>query len=33
MLNLNLPALCDFSLAKICNAVCDFCGFARLGQR
>jgi len=33
MLNLNLLALCDFSITNVCNAACDFCGFARLGQR
>jgi len=32
MLNLNVPALCDFSITNVCNAACDF-GFARLGQR
>jgi MoaA/NifB/PqqE/SkfB family radical SAM enzyme len=26
---LNLPAVCDFSITNICNAACDFCGFAR----
>ena len=29
MLNLNLPAVCDFSITNVCNAACDFCGFAR----
>jgi MoaA/NifB/PqqE/SkfB family radical SAM enzyme len=26
---LELPAVCDFSITNICNAACDFCGFAR----
>jgi MoaA/NifB/PqqE/SkfB family radical SAM enzyme len=26
---LDLPAVCDFSITNICNAACDFCGFAR----
>jgi MoaA/NifB/PqqE/SkfB family radical SAM enzyme len=29
MLNLNLPAVCDVSVTNVCNAACDFCGFAR----
>jgi MoaA/NifB/PqqE/SkfB family radical SAM enzyme len=28
-MNLNLPAVCDFSITNVCNAACDFCGFAR----
>jgi MoaA/NifB/PqqE/SkfB family radical SAM enzyme len=24
-----LPAVCDFSVTNVCNAACDFCGFAR----
>ncbi|MGH7154333.1 MAG: radical SAM protein, partial [Acetobacteraceae bacterium] len=24
-----LPAVCDFSITNVCNAACDFCGFAR----
>src|SRR5215469_8733592 len=24
-----LPAVCDVSVTNICNAACDFCGFAR----
>jgi hypothetical protein len=24
-----LPAICDFSITNVCNAACDFCGFAR----
>ncbi|MBV9687690.1 MAG: radical SAM protein [Alphaproteobacteria bacterium] len=24
-----LPAVCDFSITNLCNAACDFCGFAR----
>ncbi|MBV9374898.1 MAG: radical SAM protein [Alphaproteobacteria bacterium] len=26
---LALPAVCDFSITNVCNAACDFCGFAR----
>jgi MoaA/NifB/PqqE/SkfB family radical SAM enzyme len=26
---LDLPAVCDFSITNVCNAACDFCGFAR----
>jgi hypothetical protein len=33
MLNLDLPALCDFSITNVCNAACGFCGFTGLGQR
>jgi len=33
MLDLNLPALCDFSIITICNTACDFCGLARAWQR
>jgi len=29
MLNLELPAVCDVSVTNVCNAACDFCGFAR----
>jgi MoaA/NifB/PqqE/SkfB family radical SAM enzyme len=29
MLDLKLPAVCDFSITNVCNAACDFCGFAR----
>src|SRR5215510_13844413 len=29
MRNLELPAVCDFSVTNVCNAACDFCGFAR----
>jgi Radical SAM superfamily len=29
MLDLRLPAVCDFSVTNVCNAACDFCGFAR----
>jgi MoaA/NifB/PqqE/SkfB family radical SAM enzyme len=29
MLDLKLPAVCDFSVTNVCNAACDFCGFAR----
>ncbi|MBV8337055.1 MAG: radical SAM protein [Alphaproteobacteria bacterium] len=29
MPTLELPAVCDFSITNICNAACDFCGFAR----
>jgi MoaA/NifB/PqqE/SkfB family radical SAM enzyme len=32
-----LPAICDVSVTNVCNAACDFCGFARdknlVGQR
>jgi MoaA/NifB/PqqE/SkfB family radical SAM enzyme len=28
-LDLTLPAVCDFSVTNVCNAACDFCGFAR----
>jgi MoaA/NifB/PqqE/SkfB family radical SAM enzyme len=31
MLNLNLPAVCDVSVTNVCNAACDFCGFALSG--
>ena len=24
-----LPAICDVSVTNVCNAACDFCGFAR----
>jgi len=24
-----LPAICDLSVTNVCNAACDFCGFAR----
>jgi hypothetical protein len=27
--DVNLPAVCDFSVTNVCNAACDFCGFAR----
>jgi molybdenum cofactor biosynthesis enzyme MoaA len=27
--NLQLPAVCDVSVTNVCNAACDFCGFAR----
>ena len=27
--NYNLPAVCDFSVTNVCNAACEFCGFAR----
>jgi MoaA/NifB/PqqE/SkfB family radical SAM enzyme len=27
--NLRLPAVCDISVTNVCNAACDFCGFAR----
>jgi len=37
MLNFELPAVCDVSVTNVCNAACDFCGFARdktlTGQR
>src|SRR5215472_17967860 len=29
LMNLTLPAVCDFSITNVCNAACDFCGFAR----
>jgi len=29
LMNLPLPAVCDFSITNVCNAACDFCGFAR----
>jgi len=29
MLDHKLPAVCDFSVTNVCNAACDFCGFAR----
>ena len=29
MLHGRLPAICDFSVTNVCNAACDFCGFAR----
>jgi MoaA/NifB/PqqE/SkfB family radical SAM enzyme len=29
ILNLKLPGICDFSITNVCNAACDFCGFAR----
>jgi hypothetical protein len=29
MLDLRLPPICDFSVTNVCNAACDFCGFAR----
>src|SRR5262249_46711597 len=29
LMKLNLPAVCDFSITNVCNAACDFCGFAR----
>jgi len=29
MLDLELLAVCDFSVTNVCNAACDFCGFAR----
>src|SRR5271166_2916023 len=29
MLNFELPAVCDVSVTNVCNATCDFCGFAR----
>ena len=28
-MNLNLPAVYDFCITNVCNAACDFCGFAR----
>jgi len=27
--DLNLPAVCDFSITNLCDAACAFCGFAR----
>jgi MoaA/NifB/PqqE/SkfB family radical SAM enzyme len=29
MPDLQLPAVCDVSVTNVCNAACDFCGFAR----
>ena len=29
VLKLELPAVCDVSITNICNAACEFCGFAR----
>ncbi len=29
MRDLTLPAICDVSVTNVCNAACDFCGFAR----
>jgi MoaA/NifB/PqqE/SkfB family radical SAM enzyme len=29
MRDLVLPAVCDVSITNVCNAACDFCGFAR----
>ena len=29
MADLSIPAVCDFSITNVCNAACDFCGFAR----
>jgi molybdenum cofactor biosynthesis enzyme MoaA len=29
MVNFELPAVCDVSVTNVCNAACDFCGFAR----
>jgi molybdenum cofactor biosynthesis enzyme MoaA len=29
LMNLTLPAVCDFSITNVCNVACDFCGFAR----
>jgi MoaA/NifB/PqqE/SkfB family radical SAM enzyme len=29
MPNFVLPAVCDVSITNVCNAACDFCGFAR----
>lgn len=29
MPNFQLPAVCDVSVTNVCNAACDFCGFAR----
>jgi molybdenum cofactor biosynthesis enzyme MoaA len=28
-LKVELPAVCDISVTNVCNAGCDFCGFAR----
>jgi MoaA/NifB/PqqE/SkfB family radical SAM enzyme len=28
-LDFKLPAVCDVSVTNVCNAACDFCGFAR----
>ena len=33
MPDLRLPAVCDFSITNVCNAACDFCGFARAVRR
>jgi MoaA/NifB/PqqE/SkfB family radical SAM enzyme len=37
MLDRKLPAVCDFSVTNVCNAACDFCGYARdktlIGER
>jgi len=27
--HISLPAICDISVTNVCNAACDFCGFAR----
>src|SRR6516164_7730787 len=27
--DLQLPGVCDVSVTNVCNAACDFCGFAR----
>jgi len=32
MPNYKLPAVCDVSVTNVCNAACDFCGFARRRQ-
>src|SRR6516225_7108368 len=29
MPDFKLPAVCDVSVTNVCNAACDFCGFAR----
>ena len=29
LVDLTLPGVCDFSITNVCNAACDFCGFAR----
>lgn len=29
VLKLELPAVCDVSITNVCNAACEFCGFAR----
>jgi len=29
MLNFKIPAVCDVLVTNVCNAACDFCGFAR----